>query len=132
MIILPSLVHDLIIPALGTLTTVAILIYNNRKLISQQKLMHAANQATHEAWVKKTDEKLTDHEERLEDHQGRFEDLSKEYAPRSEVQREIQSIQSGIEGLHKWLQTFLPIMLARVVPGGYLPMPEMPKPEEKK
>lgn len=132
MITLSSVFHDLLAPALGTLTTVAILIYNNRKLINQQKLMHAANEATHAAWVENTNKTLVEHKNRLDDHQGRFEDLSKEFVPRTEMQTQINGIQASIGNLNHWLQTFLPLMLARVVPGGYFPMPEMPKPEEKK
>lgn len=132
MISFSSLFHDVLVPIIGTLTTVGILLHNNRKLINQQKVMHAANEATHAAWVESTNKTLIDHADRLDDHQGRFEDLSKEYAPRTEVQREIASIQSGIDSLHRWLQTFLPLMLARVVPGGYFPMPELPAQTQEK
>lgn len=127
-----SAIHDYIAPVLGTVITLAVLFYNNRKVLHQQKEMHAANEATHAAWVESTNKMLSDHEDRLDDHQGRFEDLSRDYAPRTEVQREIKSIQSSFDTLNHWLQTFLPIMLARVVPGGYFPMPEPPKSEEKK
>lgn len=132
MITASSILHDFLIPACGTLTTIGILLYNNRKLINQQKVMHAANEATHAAWVESTNRTLVEHGERLDSHQVKFENLKNEYVPRTEVQSRIDGVQASIASLHQWLQTFLPIMLARVVPGGYYPMPEMPKPEEKK
>lgn len=121
---LPPYLHDVLPP----LVTIAILLYNNRKQLLQQKELHAANEATRAAWEETTNKTLVDHGERLDDHAGKFDTLSERFVPREEMRGKIDAIQTSIGALSHWLQSLLPIMFARSFPGGYMPMPQIPGP----
>jgi hypothetical protein len=119
----PFSTHDFVAPVITVTATVLVLIYNNRKIMQQQKVLHAANQATHAAWVKTTDEKLENHGDRLDDHQERFEKMT---AASSVLQSKVDGVQASVNTLNHWLQTLLPFLLTGSIRSARFPASEIP------
>jgi hypothetical protein len=115
-----SLVKDIL---LGIFTVGSVIYTNSRnrkKLEDQQKVANAQAEERHKAWMEKTDKRLEEAEDRLEEHADRFDD----FVSRTDLERSLDSIRALVHSTDTWLRTMLPILLGRVMPGGFMPVPE--------
>jgi hypothetical protein len=113
----PFLDSKVVSAILGTVTTVAILIYNTRKAtketIASQRQIANEQRIRHEEWQKNVDSRLKEHGERMDDHEIKIGKFKDEYVPRNELEGKLSGILKVAESTNEWVRTILTAMLHR-------------------
>lgn len=118
-----TLIGSALSAALSVIGVVVTNYRNRKKLERQQELANAQAETRHQEWMKKTDARMEEAESRLDEHSDKFDD----YVKRDELERSLEGIRSLVHSTDTWLRTMLPLLLGRVMPGGFMPA----VPEEK-